>query len=129
MVWARAVPDDGRVTRRLLLVDDHAGFRASARRTLSANGFDVVGEAVDGASALDLARSLRPDVMLIDLALPDMDGFAVSRIVCDEGLAGTVVLTSSRDWSDVCERAGETGAVAFVPKNELSGTRLLDLVA
>jgi DNA-binding NarL/FixJ family response regulator len=128
MVSGRPTVEDGRVGRRLLIVDDHAGFRASARRTLSAHGFDIVGEAEDGASALELARELRPEVMLIDLALPDTDGFALSASVHAEGLAGATVLTSSRDWSDVCARQRESGAVAFVPKNELSGTRLLDLV-
>jgi DNA-binding NarL/FixJ family response regulator len=117
------------VRRRLLIVDDHPGFRASARRTLSAHGFDVVGEAEDGASALDQARALRPEVMLIDLALPDMDGFEVASSVRDLGLGCAVVLTSSRDWSDVCERRRDVGAIAFVPQLELSGTRLLDLVA
>jgi DNA-binding NarL/FixJ family response regulator len=117
------------VGRRLLIVDDHAGFRASARRTLSAHGFDVVGEACDGAEALERAASLRPEVMLIDLALPDIDGFALATRVRDERLAGAVVLTSSRDWSDVCARRRDVGAIAFVPKNELSGSRLLDIVA
>ena len=96
---------------------------------LSAQGFDVVGEAVDGDEALSLARSLQPEVMLIDLALPDMDGFALTTRVRDDGFAGVVVLTSSRDWSDVCGRQRDAGAVGFIPKNELSGERLLDLVA
>jgi DNA-binding NarL/FixJ family response regulator len=118
------------VGRSLLIVDDHAGFRASARRTLSRHGFEVVGEAEDGQSGIDLAQSLKPEVMLIDLQLPDMDGFAVAALVRDaDGLDCSVVLTSSRDWSDVCSRRRDAGAVGFVPKNELTGTRLLDLVS
>ena len=116
--------------RRLLIIDDHPGFRASVRRTLSRHGFDVVGEAEDGQSGFDLACSLHPEVMLIDLQLPDMDGFEVATLVRDsEELDCCVVLTSSRDWSDVCSRRRDVGALAFVPKNELSGTRLLDIVS
>jgi DNA-binding NarL/FixJ family response regulator len=115
--------------RRLLIVDDHAGFRASARRILEAHGFDVVGEAEDGESAVMLARELGPEVVLLDLALPDIDGFEVAVRLRDEGVSAAVVLTSSRDWSDICERQREAGPVGIIPKNELSGTRLRELVA
>ena len=114
---------------RLLIVDDHAGFRASVRRTLSRRGFDVVGEAGDGAEAVDMAGSLRPDVMLVDLGLPDFDGFEVAARVRDLGIDTIVVLTSSRDWYDLTEQVAEVGAAGFVTKTELSGERLLDLVA
>ena len=62
----------------VLIVDDHPGFRASARMLLEAEGFDVVGEAGDGRSGLDAAAELQPDVVLLDIQLPDMDGFAVA---------------------------------------------------
>ena len=67
------------MSARVLIVDDHAPFRALARRVLTADGFDIVGDATDGASALDAARALRPDVVLLDVQLPDVDGFRVAR--------------------------------------------------
>jgi DNA-binding NarL/FixJ family response regulator len=115
--------------RRLLIVDDHAGFRTSARRILEAHGFEIVGEAEDGASALTLALELQPEVVLLDLQLPDTDGFHVAAELREAGLKAAVVLTSSRDWSDVCRRSGQAGAIGFIPKDELSGSRLRDLVA
>jgi len=114
--------------RRILIVDDHAGFRRSARRILEAHGFDVVGEAEDGASGVALASELQPEVVLLDLQLPDTDGFCVACELRDAGIPAAVVLTSSRDWSDICARGGEAGAVGFIPKDELSGTRLRALV-
>jgi DNA-binding NarL/FixJ family response regulator len=114
--------------RRLLIVDDHEGFRESARRILEAHGFLVVGEAGDGSSAVALAASLRPEVVLVDLHLPDFDGFEVAARLRDAGLDAAVVLTSSRDWSDVCARQCEAGAVGFIPKDQLSGARVRSLV-
>jgi DNA-binding NarL/FixJ family response regulator len=116
------------MARRLLIVDDHQGFRTSARRILEAHGFEVVGEAEDGESALALALSLDPEVVLLDLQLPDTDGFHVAAQMRDAELAARIVLTSSRDWSDVCRRQRDAGAAGFIPKDELSGRRLCDLV-
>jgi DNA-binding NarL/FixJ family response regulator len=113
---------------RILIVDDHQGFRASARRILQAHGFEVVGEAEDGQSAVALAVELNPEVVLLDLQLPDTDGFQVAAQLRDARLGAIVVLTSSRDWSDVCRRQQDAGAAGFIPKDELSGTRLRDLV-
>ena len=117
-----------RMGRRILIVDDHAGFRTSARRILEAHGFEVVGEAEDGSSGVAMASELRPEVVLLDLQLPDIDGFEVATQLRDAGVAAAVVLTSSRDWSDVCSRQRAAGAVGFIPKDELSGSRLRDLV-
>ena len=117
-----------RMGRRILIVDDHAGFRTSARRLLEAHGFEVVGEAEDGSSGVSMASTLRPEVVLLDLQLPDIDGFEVAAQLRDAGVPAAVVLTSSRDWSDVCARQKASGAVGFIPKDELSGTRLRDLV-
>ena len=117
-----------RMGRRILIVDDHARFRASARRILEAHGFDVVGEAEDGSSAVAMATELLPEVVLLDLQLPDTDGFDVATQLRDAGLEAAIVLTSSRDWSDVCLRQRAAGAVGFIPKDELSGARLRDLV-
>jgi two-component system response regulator DegU len=113
---------------RLLIVDDHAGFRMSARRILEAHGFEVIGEAEDGLSGVALASQLLPEVVLLDLQLPDIDGFEVATQLRDLGNPAAVVLTSSRDWSDVCTRQKAAGAVGFIPKDELSGARLRDLV-
>ena len=79
MRWRSVGCEHGGVRRTLLIVDDHAGFRELARALLEAEGFDVVGEAADGESALVASRVLNPDVVLLDVALPDLDGFTVCQ--------------------------------------------------
>lgn len=106
---------------RVLIVDDHAGFRASARLLLEAQGLEVVGEAPDGAEALLMVERLAPDVVLLDVGLPDMDGFDVARAVAGRADAPCVVMVSSRDASDFAGLVQECGAVAFVTKADLSG--------
>jgi DNA-binding NarL/FixJ family response regulator len=115
---------DGVVGRTVLIVDDHPSFRASARVLLEAEGFDVVGEAVDGLSALEAAARLRPEVVLLDIALPDIDGFDVAARLTVNGGGPAVVLVSSRDSSDFGPLVSRSGARGFVPKAELSGERL-----
>ncbi len=112
----------------VLIVDDHPSFRASARAILEADGFDVVGEAPDGASALVQVGELTPDVLLLDVQLPDMDGFAVSSRLERNGSPPLVVLVSSRDASDYGTLIAESGARGFIPKDELSGPALLALI-
>jgi DNA-binding NarL/FixJ family response regulator len=112
----------------VLIVDDHPSFRASARMLLQAEGFEVVGEAEDGASALAAIAELRPDVVLLDVQLPDMDGFDVAARVTSNGRGPAIVLVSSRDAPDYGSRAEETGARAFVPKDRLSGPALTELL-
>jgi DNA-binding NarL/FixJ family response regulator len=108
----------------VLIVDDHRGFRVNARRLLQADGYEVVGEAGDAASAVATARELRPDVVLLDVQLPDEDGFEVAaRLTAAEG-SPAVVLTSSRDSSDFGPLVARSGASGFVPKSELSGAAL-----
>ena len=80
----------------VLIVDDHEGFRAGARALLEAEGFEVLGEAGDGESAVEQARSLRPQVVLLDVQLPGIDGFAVAEQLAAEPSAPAVVLISSR---------------------------------
>jgi len=92
-----------------LVVDDHLGFRTSARVLLEMEGFDVVGEAVDGASAVTAAETLRPDVILLDVQLPDAMGFDVARELFSRGFAGQIVLVSSRDASDYGFQLNVTG--------------------
>jgi len=109
----------------VLIVDDHPSFRSTARALLTADGFEVVGEAADGTSALTEARRLHPDIVLLDVQLPDMDGFAVAlELSRPNGAAPTIVLTSSRDAADFGPLVQRSGAAAFVPKAELSGAAL-----
>jgi DNA-binding NarL/FixJ family response regulator len=115
---------DASVPLTVLIVDDHPSFRALARTVLQAEGFDVVGEAVDGASALTEAERLRPELVLLDAQLPDTDGFAVAAELTRGGGGPAVVLTSSRDAADFGPLIAESGALGFVAKAELSAAAL-----
>jgi DNA-binding NarL/FixJ family response regulator len=112
----------------VLIVDDHASFRATARQVLEAEGFDVVGEAESGESAVEAVRRLHPDVVLLDVQLPDMDGFDVCSLLATNGHRPAVVLTSSRDVSEFGGLVERSGARGFVPKGELSGGRIAALL-
>ena len=112
----------------VLIVDDHPSFRASARVLLESEGFQVIGEAVDGASALTEAGRLRPQLVLLDVQLPDIDGFDVAARLTREGPGPAVILVSSRDSSDFGPLVSRSGARGFVPKAELSGERLAALL-
>jgi DNA-binding NarL/FixJ family response regulator len=114
----------------LLIVDDHADFRAGARALLEADGFDVVGEAADGESALQLARRLRPRVVLLDIQLPGIDGFRVAERLTAGEDPPIVVLTSSRAPEAFRSRLRAAGSVrGFIAKAELSGECLSALLA
>ena len=115
------------VAATVVIVDDHAGFRTFARALLEAEGFDVVGEATDGQSALALTRRLAPELVLLDVALPDMDGFAVCEALLEDGSGPAVILTSSRDVSSYRRRLKRSRARGFIPKSELSGPALAEL--
>jgi DNA-binding NarL/FixJ family response regulator len=112
----------------VLIVDDHAGFRALARKLLDAAGFDVVGEAEDGASALHQARRLQPEIVLLDVQLPDLDGFEVARRLAATDLGAATVLISTRDRTSYRRRLATTPARGFIPKSELSGASLAEMV-
>jgi DNA-binding NarL/FixJ family response regulator len=112
----------------VLIVDDHPSFRTSARRTLEDAGYEVVGEAHDGESALDAARDLRPAVVLLDVQLPDIDGFEVALRLTAEDRAPAVVLTSSRDGGEFGGMIARSGARGFLRKGELSGPALAALL-
>ncbi|HEX8101167.1 MAG TPA: response regulator transcription factor [Solirubrobacteraceae bacterium] len=112
------------MTTTVLIVDDHPSFRASARRLLEADGYAVVGEAVDGASAIDAAGRLAPDLVLLDVHLPDADGFAVAAALTAARDAPAVVITSSHSGSDYGALVEGSGARGFVAKAELSGAAL-----
>jgi DNA-binding NarL/FixJ family response regulator len=120
--------DHGGVRSTLLIVDDHEGFRASARAMLEAEGFDVVGEAADGAEAIEAVALLRPEIVLLDIQLPGLDGLAVAEQLAAGPNAPAVVLTSSRDATAYGPRLGQTSARGFIPKSGLSGEALAALV-
>jgi DNA-binding NarL/FixJ family response regulator len=116
------------VPQTVLIVDDHPSFRASARAILEADGFDIVGEAEDGATGLTMLRALRPDVVLLDVQLPDMSGFDVC-VECGDLDSTSVVLVSSRDATDYGDLIQSSGARGFVPKAELSGAAITSLIS
>jgi DNA-binding NarL/FixJ family response regulator len=120
----RARDDAAGVATTVLIVDDHDGFRARARRLLDAEGYSVVGEAADGAGALAEVARLAPDVVLLDLHLPDQTGWDVACTITSRPQAPAVVMTSTRDAEDVVARARECGARGFIAKSELSGAAI-----
>ena len=113
----------------VLIVDDHATFRRLARRVLEAEGFTVVGEAADGRGAMSAVEALRPQVVLLDLQLPDLSGLEVARrIARGGGERPAVVLTSLRDGADFSSLVRDSGARGFIDKTEFSGAALRRLV-
>ena len=115
--------------RTVLVVDDHAGFRSVARAVLESDGFDVVGEAADGAEALASAERLRPQLVLLDVQLPDIDGFVVAERLAAAGAgAPEVVLVSSRSAGAYRRRLVGTPARGFLCKTDLTGAALRELL-
>jgi two-component system response regulator EvgA len=113
---------------RVLIVDDHRSFRLSARQLLEAEGFTVVGEACDGRQAIAAAERLEPDLILLDIQLPDLDGFEVAARIAESGSGAAVVLTSSRALHEYGSLVAESPARGFIPKEELSRVTLTALV-
>jgi DNA-binding NarL/FixJ family response regulator len=124
MVLPSSEADDAGMRGAVLIVDDNARFRVRARRSLEADGYVVVAEASDGASALDAVPRHRPDVVLLDIGLPDMSGLEVAERLTDAPDAPAVVLTSTHDVTDFGERVARCGASGFVAKAALSGDSL-----
>ena len=112
----------------LFIVDDHRTFRRAARRVLESAGFNVVGEAGDGETAIDAIHELQPDVVLLDVALPGIDGFEVATRLTSNGNAPAIVITSSREGEDFGPRVKQSGARGFVHKAELSGPAICALI-
>jgi DNA-binding NarL/FixJ family response regulator len=112
----------------VLIVDDHPGFRASARRLLSSQGYDVVGEAADGEEALAAAEALRPDLVLLDVGLPGIDGLEVAASLAETLPEAVIVLVSSRDPEDLGPLLTTAPARGFIPKAELSAAAIEKLV-
>ena len=120
--------DDRGMRRTVLIVDDHDDFRESARALLEAEGFAVVGDAADWAAAIAAADRLRPDVVLLDVQLPDVDGFAVAERLAAGPDPPRVVLISSREAATYGPRIGAAPVRGFLAKRELSGAALAALV-
>jgi len=112
----------------VLIVDDHETFRESVSALLEAEGFAVVGEAADGLAGLAEAERLRPDVVLLDIQLPDLDGFAVAERLAAAPDAPAVVFISSRDAAAYGPRLEAAAVRGFIAKRELSGAALAALV-
>jgi DNA-binding NarL/FixJ family response regulator len=116
------------MSRSILIVDDHPSFRGMARALLESEGFDVVGEAEDGAAAIEAAQELHPDVVLLDVQLPDIDGFDVAAALTKNGSSPAIIMTSSRDARDFGSLVAKCGARGFIPKAELSAEAVSTLL-
>jgi DNA-binding NarL/FixJ family response regulator len=116
--------DHAAMPGRVLIVDDHARFRATARRALESDGWDVVGEAADGRSGLAEAQRTAPDLVLLDVGLPDISGLVVSREIAQRTPEIAVVLVSTHDAGDYAELSAAHGARGFLAKADVSGVAL-----
>lgn len=112
--------------RRLLIVDDHPGFRAQARALLEAAGYEIVGEAADAAAAIAAVDRLRPDVVLLDVQLPGRDGFSICAELAADGAA--IVLISSRTAAEYGQRLRTAVARGFIHKPDLSRASMAELL-
>jgi CheY-like chemotaxis protein len=122
------VCNDPHMTRRALVVDDHPSFRRLARRLLESAGYAVVDEVGDGASALAAVRALEPDLVLLDVLLPDTTGFEVAEALSSGPVRPLVVLTSSRSASDLGQSVARSSARGFIAKRELTAATLTALL-
>lgn len=113
----------------LMIVDDHRSFRDAARRVLEAAGFDVIAEAANGEGALEAIPELQPDVVLLDVQLPGIDGFEVAARLTARSDAPAIVMTSSRDGADFGPLIEQSGARGFIPKADLSGPAICAVLA
>src|SRR3954453_18619869 len=112
----------------VLIVDDHTSFRRFARRLLEEAGFRVVGEAEDGAEAIEAARDLNPQAVLLDVLLPDRSGLDIAAELAETLQAAAGVLTSSRSACDLGAALEETPKKGFIPKSAFSGRAFAELV-
>ena len=108
----------------MLIVDDNAAFRSAARAVLEAGGYRVVAEVGNGAAAVTVAARLRPDVVLLDIGLPDQDGFTTCRQLHAARPDLVVVLCSIRDADEYGDAVASSSAAGFLPKSLLSAEAL-----
>jgi DNA-binding NarL/FixJ family response regulator len=115
------------MVRTVLIVDDHAAFRRAARELLAAAGYEVVGDAADGRTGVAAALRLAPAIVLLDVQLPDIDGFEVARRLVAAGHTGATILISGRAGR-YRRRLAESPALGFIPKDELTADALAGLL-
>jgi len=113
----------------VVIIDDNAAFRAAARQLLERCGFVVVAEAGDGASGLREAKERCPDLAVVDVQLPDSDGFEIAERLCELEAAPRVILVSSLDGADFGALVAGSPALGFIPKAELSAPAIEALLA
>jgi DNA-binding NarL/FixJ family response regulator len=113
------------VPQTVVIVDDHAGFRKLAARLIDASGYEVIGEAANGEDAIDAVRRLQPDVLLLDVQLPDLDGFRVASELA--GGRTTIILTSSREAGDYTQQLAQTEH-GFISKRDLTVSSIAQLI-
>jgi DNA-binding NarL/FixJ family response regulator len=126
--FARRLCDDRHVRPTVLIVDDHDAFRAAVSVLLEAEGFSVVGAVADGDAALAAVEQLRPEVVLLDVQLPGLDGFGVAERLAATPERPSVVLVSSREATTYGPRLLAVPVRGFIPKAELTGDALRKLV-
>ena len=115
--------------RRVLIIDDNTAFRAAARQLLERHGFVVVAEAETGASGIERAKEQSPELVLLDVQLPDIDGFEVAERLSRLDSPVSVILTSSLDGTDFGVLVQRSSALGFIPKAELSASAIAALLA
>jgi AmiR/NasT family two-component response regulator len=109
------VPEENDRRRRVVVAEDEAIIRLDLRELLGEEGYDVVGETARGDEAIDLVRSLRPDLVLLDIKMPGLDGLSAARVIASERLAAVLILTAFSQ-RDLVEQAREAGAMAYLVK-------------
>jgi DNA-binding NarL/FixJ family response regulator len=112
---------------RVLIVDDQEPFRLAARAVVEAtDGFEVAGEVETGEASVQAARDLSPDLVLMDVNLPGIDGLEATRQILDGSDAVVVLLLSTYEADEYAPRAAEVGAAAYIPKSEFEPDRLAE---
>jgi DNA-binding NarL/FixJ family response regulator len=115
------------VAVRVLIVDDQEPFRLAARMVVEAtDGFEVIGEAETGEQSVDMARELDPDLVLMDVNLPGINGLDATRRILDTSKRVVILLLSTYEEAEYAPRAAECGASAYIPKSSFGPDRLTE---